>query len=53
MAIKTPPINNPGMIPARNRLPIDAFETSAYRTIGMDGGMIGPMVAVAAVMAAA
>jgi hypothetical protein len=28
-------------------------ETSAYSTIGIDGGMIGPMVAEAAVIAAA
>ena len=46
-------MTSPGRIPPRNRAPIDALETSAYRTIGIDGGMIGPMVALAAVMAAA
>jgi hypothetical protein len=29
------------------------LETSAYSTIGIDGGMIGPITAVAAVIAAA
>ena len=51
--IRTAPINSPGTIPAKNRLLIDVLETSAYSTIGIDGGIIGPMVAVAAVIAAA
>ena len=51
--IKTRPINSPGIIPARNKVPIDVLDTKAYRTSGIDGGIIGPMVAVAAVIAAA
>ncbi len=47
------PISNPGRIPAAKRYPTEASETMAYITIGSDGGMIGPTVAVAAVMAAA
>ena len=33
--------------------PIELFETSAYKTIGIDGGMMGPIVADAPVIAAA
>ena len=43
----------PGNMPAKNKAPMEALETSAYKTIGIEGGMIGPMVAEAAVMAAA
>ena len=52
-AISTTPMNTPGRIPPRNRYPIEESETSAYITIGIEGGMIGPMVDAAAVIAAA
>ncbi len=45
------PTSSPGIIPPRNRYPIDVLESIAYTTIGMLGGIIGPMVALAAVMA--
>ena len=53
MNIKTKPMIKPGIIPARNKVPIDVFDTKAYKTKGIDGGIIGPIVAVAAVIAAA
>ena len=53
MAIKTIPMIRPGSIPARNSAPIDAFDTRAYSTIGIEGGIMGPIVADAAVIAAA
>ena len=46
-------LTKPGTIPAINKTPTDSLETNAYRTIGIEGGMIGPIVAVAAVIAAA
>ena len=51
--IKTPPMINPGMIPPKNKAAIEVSDTSAYKTSGIDGGIIGPIVAVAAVIAAA
>ena len=53
MPISTAPMTSPGTMPARNSAPMELFETSAYSTIGIEGGIIGPMVAVAAVIAAA
>ena len=37
-----PPIRMPGMIPARNRAPVETPVAREYRTKGMDGGMITP-----------
>jgi hypothetical protein len=34
----------PGKTPARNSAPIETFETSAYRIIGIDGGIIRSMI---------
>ena len=47
------PINTPGTIPPKKSLPIDRSAALAMTTIGMLGGMIGPIVAEAAVIAAA
>src|SRR4051812_42673944 len=46
-------IKKPGTTPPRNSAPTDAPETSAYSNIGIDGGMMGPMVAEAALTATA
>jgi hypothetical protein len=46
-------IKIPGITPAKNKYPMDASDTNANNTIGIDGGMMGPMTAVAAVIAAA
>jgi len=51
--MRTTPIIKPGNIPAKNKNPIEVLETSAYNTNGIEGGIIGPIVAVAAVIAAA
>ena len=37
-------------MPAKNKNPMEVFETRAYNTIGIEGGIIGPIVAVAAVI---
>ena len=46
----TAAISSPGMKPPRNRWPTDTSATRAYSTIGIDGGTMGPVHAVAAVM---
>ena len=53
MIIKTNPIIKPGTIPAKNKYPIEVSDITEYKTIGMEGGIIGPIVAEAAVIAAA
>ena len=49
--IRKEPINNPGIMPAKNKKPIELSEITEYKTIGIDGGIIGPIVADAAVIA--
>jgi hypothetical protein len=51
--IKKDPISSPGMIPAKNKKPIELLEITEYKTIGIEGGIMGPIVADAAVIAAA
>ena len=51
--IKIAPIKSPGRTPPKNKNPIEESDTKAYNTMGIDGGMMGPMVADAAVRAAA
>jgi hypothetical protein len=41
------------MIPAKNKKPIELLEITEYKTIGIEGGIMGPIVADAAVIAAA
>jgi hypothetical protein len=41
------------MIPAKNKKPIELSEITEYKTIGIEGGIMGPIVADAAVIAAA
>ena len=53
VAIIAPASTSPGTIRPRNRAPIDVFEFSASSTMGIDGGMIGAMIAEAAVTATA
>src|SRR4051794_37797839 len=47
-----PAIKNPGTTPPRNSAPTDAPDRSAYRIMGIDGGMIGAIVDAAAIRAA-
>jgi hypothetical protein len=53
ITIKVAAIKSPGTTPPKNKNPIEESDTKAYSTMGMDGGMMGPMVADAAVRAAA
>ena len=46
-------ISSPGTTPPRNSAATEALAISAYSTIGMEGGMIGPSTDEAATMAAA
>ena len=46
-------MTRPGTTPARKSAAIEAFAISAYRIIGIDGGMIGPSTDEAATIAAA
>src|SRR5450759_1711403 len=43
--------SKPGTIPAKNRAPIDALDTSEYSISGIDGGMRMSMVEAAAMVA--
>src|SRR5210317_1286752 len=47
------PNNNPGMIPAINKAPIDSCNNAPYRIKIVLGGMTGPTTEEVAVMAAA
>ena len=51
--INASPINTPGITPAMKSLPTETSAAAPYTTIGSDGGMIGPIVAAAAVRPAA
>ena len=51
--IIAPAISRPGSTPPRKSAATDAFAISAYRIIGIDGGMIGPSTEEAATIAAA
>ena len=46
------PIKSPGIIPPKKSRPTEILFIPPKRTMGMLGGMIGPMVADAAVIAA-
>ena len=46
-------ISRAGMMPARNRTPIDVEETRPVEDQGIEGGKIGPTTEEAAVMAPA
>ena len=48
-SIRNPAIMNPGTKPAANSWPIETLAITPKITIGSEGGMIGPMVAEAAV----
>ena len=53
VAISASAIISPGTTPPRNIALTDVPVSSAYSTIGIDGGMMGAIVAAAAVIATA